>query len=148
MILLLTGYGMTETSPVTLYTPKLMPSSKVGSCGILLPSTQARIKDVMTKKDVTIPEMTGELLIKGPQLMKGYLNDPVATRKIIDEDGWLYTGDVAYFDKDEYFYIVDRTKELIKVKGNQVCKNFLTLKLERLNDCYFKYYKLALLEMF
>lgn len=114
------GYGMTETSPVTLYTPKIMPPSKLGSCGQLLPSTEARVIDLTTGTDIVAPETPGELLVRGPQLMKGYLNDPAATRDIIDSDGWLHTGDVVYFDKDEYFYVIDRTKELIKVKGNQV----------------------------
>lgn len=57
--------------------------------------------------------------------MQGYLNNEVATLETLDEDGWLHTGDVAYYDQDYYFYIVDRCKELIKVKGNQVCKQFL-----------------------
>ena len=113
---------MTETSPVTIYTPKSMPLSKLGSCGKLLPSTEARIIDISNGKDIITPDTPGELLVRGPQLMKGYLNDPIATRETIDADGWLHTGDVVYYDKDEYFFVVDRTKELIKVKGNQVCK--------------------------
>lgn len=113
---------MTETSPATIYTPKAMPYSKTGSCGQLLPSTEARIVDLLSRKDIVTPETPGELLVRGPQVMKGYLNDPAATKDIMDEDGWLHTGDVVYYDEDEYFYVVDRTKELIKVKGNQVCK--------------------------
>ncbi|XP_012274751.1 probable 4-coumarate--CoA ligase 2 [Orussus abietinus] len=114
------GYGMTETSPVTLYTPQSMPSSKVGSCGQLVPSTEARIIDLTNGTDITEPLKPGELLVKGPQIMKGYLNNPKATSEVIDSNGWLHTGDVGYYDDDGYFYIVDRTKELIKVKGNQV----------------------------
>lgn len=59
--------------------------------------------------------------------MDGYLNNEKATADTIDEEGWLHTGDVAYYDEDKYFYIVDRTKELIKVKGNQVGKTFTLL---------------------
>lgn len=116
---------MTETSPATIYTPKAMPLSKTGSCGQLLPSTEARLIDLFSGKDIETPETPGELLVKGPQVMKGYLNDSASTKDILDDNGWLHTGDVVYFDKDEYFYVVDRTKELIKVKGNQVCKTVL-----------------------
>ncbi|XP_058803049.1 uncharacterized protein LOC131670980 [Phymastichus coffea] len=114
------GYGMTETSPSLMITPYTMPQSKRGSCGQLLPSTQARVIDLEDGQDVGVPHKSGELLVKGPQLMKGYLDNPKATSEAIDIDGWLHTGDVVYYDEDEYFYIVDRTKELIKVKGNQV----------------------------
>ncbi|XP_046625843.1 4-coumarate--CoA ligase 2-like [Neodiprion virginianus] len=114
------GYGMTETSPVTMLTPFRIEQSKAGSCGRLLPSTSARLVDQTNGEDITVPYKSGELLIKGPQLMKGYFNNPKATDETIDEEGWLHTGDVAYYDDAEYFFIVDRTKELIKVKGNQV----------------------------
>ena len=66
------------------------------------------------------PHQTGELYLRGPQIMKGYLNNETATRETLVEDGYLRTGDVAYYDKEGFFFIVDRTKELIKVKGNQV----------------------------
>jgi 4-coumarate--CoA ligase len=65
----------------------------------------------------------GEICFKGPLLMKGYVGDPVATANTIDKDGWLHTGDVAYYDEDEYFYIVDRIKELIKYKAFQVSRS-------------------------
>ncbi|CAH2041339.1 unnamed protein product, partial [Iphiclides podalirius] len=118
-IKLLQGYGMTESSPVTLMTPYIYPYNKVGSVGQLLPSTQARVIS-LTTGDSLGPHKSGELCLRGPQIMKGYWNNEKATKETVDSDGWLHTGDVAYFDEDHYFYIVDRTKELIKVKGNQV----------------------------
>lgn len=111
---------MTETSPGITITPFTMPYEKSGSSGHLLPSTSARVVDLTTSKDVSGPNQPGELLVKGPQLMKGYLDNQKATDEILDSEGWLHTGDVVYYDEDEYLYIVDRTKELIKVKGNQV----------------------------
>lgn len=113
------GYGMTESSPVTLCTPYQYDLSKVGTCGRLYPNTQAKIVALADGSNLG-PHQSGELHVKGPQIMKGYLNNNPATRETLDEEGWLHTGDVAYYDQDGYFYIVDRTKELIKVKGNQV----------------------------
>ncbi|CAB0032848.1 unnamed protein product [Trichogramma brassicae] len=114
------GYGMTETSPGITITPYNMPYSKSGSCGRLLPSTLARVIDLSDGHVVGVPNRPGELLVKGPQVMQGYLDNPGATSDVIDTHGWFHTGDVVYYDEDEYFYIIDRTKELIKVKGNQV----------------------------
>ncbi|XP_072931337.1 probable 4-coumarate--CoA ligase 1 [Epargyreus clarus] len=118
-IRLLQGYGMTESSPVTLMTPYMYPHSKVGSAGQLVPSTQARVVSLQDGAPLG-PHVSGELLLRGPQVMKGYWNNEKATKETVDSEGWLHTGDVAYYDEDYYFYIVDRTKELIKVKGNQV----------------------------
>ncbi|CAG4945902.1 unnamed protein product [Parnassius apollo] len=118
-IKLLQGYGMTESSPVTLMTPYIYPFNKVGSVGQLVPSTQARVIS-LTTGDTLGSHKSGELCLRGPQVMKGYWKNEKATLETIDSDGWLHTGDVAYYDDDHYFYIVDRTKELIKVKGNQV----------------------------
>ena len=81
--------------------------------------TACRIVDVDSGKDAG-PGKEGEIWVKGPQVMKGYLNNPEATAAMIDADGWLKTGDVGYFDEDEYLFIVDRVKELIKYKGFQV----------------------------
>lgn len=118
-VLIRQGYGMTETSPVTFIMPKLTPPSKIGTIGVLYPGTEAKIIS-LTTGEVLGPNKTGELLVRGPQVMMGYLNNEQATSEVIDEDGWLHTGDVVYYDEDHYFYIVDRCKELIKVKGNQV----------------------------
>ncbi|CAG2060030.1 unnamed protein product, partial [Timema podura] len=113
------GYGMTESAPVTLIPRHKFPDSKVGSVGQITPVTEARVQDLTTREDLG-PHQPGELLFRGPQVMLGYLNNEEATRQTLDKDGWLYTGDVGYYDEEGYFYIVDRTKELIKVKGNQV----------------------------
>ncbi|HYU59047.1 MAG TPA: 4-coumarate--CoA ligase family protein [Actinomycetota bacterium] len=114
------GYGLTETSPVTNCTPDDDPSgNKPGSIGPLLPNTEARIVSFETGRDET-PGQDGEIWIRGPQVMKGYLNNPEATRATIDEDGWLHTGDIGHADEDGYFTIADRLKELIKYKGYQV----------------------------
>ena len=111
------GYGMTELSPVTHATP--MGGFKPGSIGITVPNTEVRVVDPETGNDLGIDE-DGELWIRGPQVMKGYLNNPAATAQTIDEDGWLHTGDIGHVDSDGHFYIVDRLKELIKYKAFQV----------------------------
>jgi acyl-CoA synthetase (AMP-forming)/AMP-acid ligase II len=113
------GYGMTEASPGTHTTPddpdKIKPKS-VGPCN---PNTESKIVDISSGQVLGVHQ-EGEILVRGPQVMKGYLNKPEATAITIDEDGWLHTGDIGYADEDGYFYIVDRVKELIKYKGYQV----------------------------
>ncbi|MBW3604240.1 MAG: 4-coumarate--CoA ligase family protein [Actinobacteria bacterium] len=111
------GYGMTETSPVTHVSP--LERNKPGTVGVLLPNTEAKIVDVDTGEPVETGDR-GELLVRGPQIMAGYLNNQDATDAMIDEDGWLSTGDIAVVDEEGYFSIVDRVKELIKYKGYQV----------------------------
>jgi acyl-CoA synthetase (AMP-forming)/AMP-acid ligase II len=113
------GYGMTETSPVTHFTPEDPALARPGSAGLLVANTECRIVDIETKADVA-PGERGELLVRGPQVMLGYLNHPEATAASIDADGWLHTGDVCYADADGFFFIVDRLKEFIKYKGYQV----------------------------
>lgn len=117
--LVIQGYGLTETSPVTHVNPDEEARIKQGSIGPLIPSTVAKIVDTSSGKELGYDE-TGEIWIKGPQVMKGYLNNEEATRHTVDEDGYLHTGDIGYVDQDGYFYIVDRLKELIKYKGFQV----------------------------
>jgi acyl-CoA synthetase (AMP-forming)/AMP-acid ligase II len=114
------GYGLTETSPVTHCTPDHDPAAnKPGSIGPLLPNTEARVVDWGTEENLP-PNADGEIWIRGPQVMRGYLSNPEATARTIDEDGWLHTGDIGHADEDGYFHIVDRLKELIKFKGYQV----------------------------
>jgi acyl-CoA synthetase (AMP-forming)/AMP-acid ligase II len=113
------GYGMTETSPVTHMMPDEPGRDRAGSIGFLVPSTSARYVDVESGEDAAVGER-GELWVSGPQVMKGYLNNEEATRHTIDDEGWLHTGDIGYVDDDGYFFLVDRLKELIKYKGFQV----------------------------
>ena len=113
------GYGMTEASPVTHFSPNDPALVRHGSCGLLIPNTECRVVHLETREDVGVGEH-GELLIRGPQIMLGYLNNAEATAQAIDADGWLHTGDVGYADADGYFFIVDRLKEFIKYKGYQV----------------------------
>jgi len=111
------GYGMTELSPVTHAIAD--GDYKAGSVGTLVADTEARLVDPQTDLDAEAGQ-PGEVWVRGPQVMKGYLNNPEATAATIDADGWLHTGDVAIVDEDGHTFIVDRLKELIKVKGFQV----------------------------
>ncbi len=111
------GYGMTELSPVSHTTPPGM--FKAGSSGVTVSNTESRIVDPDTGEDQPFGER-GELWVRGPQVMKGYLNNPDATAATLDSDGWLHTGDVAIIDEDHHMTIVDRVKELIKYNGFQV----------------------------
>jgi len=113
------GYGMTEASPITHLSPTSNAPMKPGSAGRVIPNTEVKIADVATGESV--PQgREGELWIRGPQIMKGYLNRPQETADCLDREGWYHTGDVGYVDADGFFFIVDRTKELIKYKGLQV----------------------------
>ena len=111
------GYGMTELSPVSHTTPPGM--FKAGSSGVTVSNTESRIVGPDTGEDQPFGER-GELWVRGPQVMKGYLNNPEATAATLDSDGWLHTGDVAIIDEDHHMTIVDRVKELIKYNGFQV----------------------------
>ena len=113
------GYGMTEASPVTHLSPTRNAPFKPGSIGLVVPNTEVRVVDVVTGEDVPAGE-AGELWIRGPQIMQGYLNRPEETAASLDGEGWYHTGDVGHVDAEGWFFIVDRTKELIKYKGMQV----------------------------
>ena len=111
------GYGMTEMSPVSHLTPP--GQFKPGSVGITVPNTQTRITDPITGREVGVGE-DGEICVRGPQVMLGYLNNPAATEAMLESSGWLHTGDIGHVDEDGHLFVVDRLKELIKVKGFQV----------------------------
>jgi 4-coumarate--CoA ligase len=111
------GYGMTELSPVTHLTPP--GGYKPGSVGVLVPNAELMIVDPASGEPLGI-DADGEVWVRGPMVMKGYLNNPAATEATIDADGWLHTGDIGHVDADGHLYIVDRLKELIKYKGFQV----------------------------
>ena len=113
------GYGLTETSPTTHWVGDELAGTMPGSIGPAVPNTECRIVDVGTGEDVVSGE-SGELLIRGPQVMKGYLNNPQATAQTIDPDGWLHTGDIARIEENGSLRIVDRIKELIKYKAYQI----------------------------
>ncbi len=113
------GYGMTEASPVTHLSPTSNAPLKPGSAGRVVPNTEVMLVDVVTGEPVAQGK-EGELWIRGPQIMKGYLGRPEETAACLDREGWYHTGDVGYVDADGFFFIVDRTKELIKYKGLQV----------------------------
>ncbi len=111
------GYGMTELSPVSHATPSGM--FKPGSVGVTVPNTEVNIVDPVTQSLLGVDE-DGEVWVRGPQVMKGYLNNESATKNTIDDDGWLHTGDIGHIDGDGHLFVVDRLKELIKYKGFQV----------------------------
>ena len=111
------GYGMTEMSPVSHLTPP--GQFKPGTSGVTVPNAECRIVDPVTGEDQPVGG-EGELWVRGPMVMKGYLNNPEATAATVDADGWLHTGDIAVIDEDGHVTIVDRVKELIKYKGFQI----------------------------
>jgi len=115
------GYGLTEVAGASHILPLADPRSKnkVGAVGQVLPNTQSKIVGVESGAELGVNER-GEVCIRGPHVMVGYLNNQEATDHCIDKDGWFHTGDIGYVDEDGYFYIVDRVKELIKYKGYQV----------------------------
>jgi long-chain acyl-CoA synthetase len=113
------GFGMTETSPVTHINPFAGGARKVGSVGVPVPDTEARIVDLEDGvTDMPVGER-GELIVRGPQIMLGYKGKPEETANTL-KDGWIYTGDIATMDEDGYFYIVDRKKDMIISGGYNV----------------------------
>ena len=112
------GYGMTEASPATHLNP-LKGKRKIGSVGLALPNTDYRIVDLDDYTKILPQGESGEIIIKGPQVMKGYWNNPEETANQL-KDGWLLTGDIGYMDDDGYLYIVDRKKDMIIISGFKV----------------------------
>lgn len=124
---------MTETSPaICLETTGRKP----GSIGKNVAGCDVRLVDPITNEDISSPGQTGELWVRGPHVMKGYLNNEAATREIIVENGWLRTGDIAYYDEDFDFFVTDRLKELIKVKGFQVSEHKTSITYRSCNTWF------------
>ncbi|KAL5724699.1 4-coumarate--CoA ligase [Ranunculus cassubicifolius] len=116
------GYGMTEVGPVLSMCSgfaKIPFTTRSGSCGTVVRNAELKIVDPETGLSLKYNQ-PGEICIRGPQIMKGYLNDPEATASTVDVEGWLHTGDIGYVDDEDEVFIVDRVKELIKFKGFQV----------------------------
>ncbi len=110
------AYGMTEVLDTHVTPPG---ANRVGSSGLTIAGVECRVCDIESGRELDIGQ-EGELWIRNPQVMKGYLNNPEATRETIDAEGWVRTGDVVRFDRDGYMFVVDRVKEIIKYKGFQV----------------------------
>ena len=117
---LVEGYGLTEAAPITHGNP-LYGVRKAGSIGVPLPDVEAQIVDLETGEAIEPgASQTGELLVRGPQIMQGYWNRPDDTAQTLDAQGWLHTGDIARVDEDGYFYIVDRKKDMIIASGYKI----------------------------
>lgn len=117
-VALVQGYGMTETSPVTIFQSSVMENGvKNGGIGFIIPNTECKVVGVGDPQDNCLgPYESGELYVRGPQIMKGYYKNESATKEIMTEDGFLKTGDIVYYDDDQHFFLTDRLKELIKVR--------------------------------
>ncbi|KAI6701815.1 hypothetical protein NL676_010951 [Syzygium grande] len=113
------GYGMTESTAVGTRGFNTEKCRRYSSIGLLAPNMQAKVLDPKTGSFLP-PGCSGELLLRGPAIMKGYLNNVDATSLTIDEDGWLHTGDIVHFDQDGFLHVLDRVKEIIKYKGFQI----------------------------
>lgn len=113
------GYGLTEVSPLSHASLANPRKHKPGSVGYCLPNTECKIVDYTNGAELGADQQ-GEICVRGPQVMKGYLGNPEATAEMIDAEGWLRTGDVGYCDTEGRLFVVDRIKELIKTNGRQV----------------------------
>jgi len=112
-------YGMTEAAGMTHGSIEAAHQIKFGSVGPCAPNIECKVVDIVTTADLG-PNQRGEVWVRGPQMMRGYLNNAEATSRCVDREGWYRTGDIGYADEDGYFYIVDRLKDLIKYKGFQI----------------------------
>jgi len=128
--IIIEGYGLTESSPVACTNP-FLGERKIGSVGMPIPDTEIKLVNIEDYTKIVPFGEPGEIMIKGPQIMKGYWNKPEATENQI-KDGWLLTGDIAKMDEDGYFYIVDRKKDMIDVSGFKVYPR-------ELEDCLFEH---------
>ncbi|MER6221801.1 acyl-CoA synthetase [Streptomyces sp. 900105755] len=119
-ILLQQAWGLTETAPFACYLPAGLTAQKAGSTGVPMPYTQIRIVDPATGAGVRDADTRGEICVRGPNVTPGYWNNPEATRAAFDDAGWFHSGDIAHRDKDGFYYIVDRLKDMIISGGENV----------------------------
>lgn len=118
------GYGLTEATLSTHFTPNGQGTLKNASVGPIMPFLEGKVVD-QESGEILGPKGVGEICFRGQLIMKGYKGNPQATKDTIDDDGWLHTGDIGYYDEDEWLFIVGRIKELIKYKGMQVAPSEL-----------------------
>lgn len=114
------AWGLTETAPFSTYLEADMTTAKLGSCGLPMPYTHVKIVNPSTMQEVTEAGAAGEFWVKGPNVSKGYWNNPEATAAAFTEDGWFRTGDLGYRDAEGYLFIVDRLKDMIISGGENV----------------------------
>jgi len=119
-VLIQQAWGLTETSPFATYLEASMTTVKLGSCGIGMPYTQVKVVDPGSLETVTTAARTGEFWVSGPNVSKGYWNNPEATAAVFTPDGWFRTGDIGYADEDGYLFIVDRLKDMVISGGENV----------------------------
>lgn len=119
-VLLQQAWGLTETAPFATYLEASMTETKLGSCGVAMPYTSVKVVDPSALTTVDAPSQTGELWVSGPNVSKGYWNNPDATAAAFTPDGWFRTGDIGFADEDGYLFIVDRLKDMVISGGENV----------------------------
>lgn len=119
-VLLQQAWGLTETSPFATYLESSMTSAKLGSCGVPMPYTEVKVVDPATLEHINQAGHTGEFWVRGPNVSRGYWNNPEATAAVFTSDGWFRTGDIGFADHDGYLFIVDRLKDMIITGGENV----------------------------
>lgn len=119
-VLLQQAWGLTETAPFSTYLESSMTQSKLGSCGAAMPYTEVRVVDPSSLDPITAPGRSGELWVRGPNVSRGYWDNPEATSAAFLPDGWFRTGDLGYLDDDGYVFIVDRLKDMVISGGENI----------------------------